>query len=64
MVEHHRLSPYSACFEPDRMPNYGFVSKIGLERLLAEAPEIAQEFGIEAPPVDTAQVVNSRTSPA
>lgn len=52
LYAHEHLSRYSECFERDVLPNYAFVSSAGIERLFADHPEIAAEFGIVMPAVE------------
>jgi class 3 adenylate cyclase len=49
LLASQRLSRYSECFEGDVLPNYAFVSTAGVEKLFADQPEVAAEFGIPRP---------------
>ena len=46
-IESYRLSRYSECFERGAARNYAFVSPVGIQRLHADWPGIAKQFGIE-----------------
>ena len=46
------LSQYRSCFDGDVVPNYAFVSTAGIEKLYADQPGIAAQFGIPAPAIE------------